>query len=148
MKKVFAMLLILTMGFGLVSCSSDDDSVSGPQFTIVGTWKVTQIFINNVEANVDDYCPYNGTFQFINGGTYVENGYEMEMVNLDCIPLDVVGGNWAKNNNSYTLTLNGGETSTVLPSTFTPIIDSDNINKFELSLSAGGIPTRLVFTKQ
>jgi len=147
MKKVFAMMLAMTIGFGMVSCNSDDDDgVNTPQFTIHGIWKVTQIFINGVEHNVNDYCPYKGSFQFISGGTYVENGFEL--VESNCIASDPVGGTWTKNGNTYTLTLNAGATSSVLPNSFSPIVDSQNINMFELNLSAGGIPTRLVFTKQ
>lgn len=146
MKKVFAMMLALTMGLGMVSCSSDDDGGSGPVFTIHGTWKVTQVFINGVEHDVNDYCPYRGSFQFVSGGTYVENGYELD--GTDCLALDPIGGTWVKNGNTYTLTLNAGAVSSVLPNSFSPITNSSNINTFELSLSAGGIPTKLVFTKQ
>ncbi len=145
MKKLFAMLFVLTMGFGLISCSSDDDNGGGPQFTIHGTWKVTQVFINGVEHDVNDYCPYKGSFQFISGGTYVENGYEL--VETNCLSSEPIGGTWTKSGNNYTLTLNGGVASSVLPSTFTPITNTDDINKFELNLSAGGIPTKLVFRK-
>jgi hypothetical protein len=146
MKKVFALMFAFVMTLGLVSCNSDDDSGSTPQFTIVGTWKVTQLFINGVEQNVNDYCPYKGTFQFITGGTYVENGYELDGTN--CVAADVLGGTWTKSGNSYTLALNNSATSSVLPTTFSPVTNSTTINKFELNLSAGGIPTKLVFTKQ
>lgn len=146
MKKLFALLLITSFSFMSFSCSSDDDSPSGPQFTIVGTWKVTQIYINGVQGNVNDYCPYKGNFEFVDGGTYVEKGYEL--VGTDCNAKPTLGGTWIKSGNNYTLTLNGTATSTVLPSTFTPITNSENVNKFELNLSAGGIPTRLIFTKQ
>lgn len=147
MKKVFALMFAFVMGLGMISCSSDDDSSSNtPQFTIVGTWKVTQVFINGVEHNVDDYCPYKGTFQFITGGTYVENGFELD--GTTCVAADVLGGTYVKSGNNYTLTINGGSTSSVLPTTFSPITNTTTINKFELNLSAGGIPTKLVFTKQ
>lgn len=142
------MMFAFMMAFGMFSCNSDDDGKANnePQFTIVGTWKVTRIFINDVEHNVSDYCPYNGKFQFINGGTYVENPYKLDGAN--CVSAEAVGGTWTKNANLYTITLNGNATSSVLPTTFSPIVDASNINKFELNLSAGGIPTRLVFTKQ
>lgn len=147
MKNVFALMLAMFVGLGMVSCSSDDDNGSTPQFTMVGTWKVTQVFINGVEHNVDDYCPYKGTFQFVTGGTYVENGFELNNTN-DCVAKETVGGTWAKSGNTYTLTLTGNASSTVLPNSFSPITTSGVINKFELNLSAGGIPTKLVFTKQ
>ena len=144
MKKVIFLMLAMTMSLGLMSCSSDDDNSSNePQFTIVGTWKVTQLFINGVEGNVADYCSYRGTFQFINPGTFVENGYELDGTN--CMAMETAAGNWVKSGNSYTIS---NVTSTVLPATFTPITTTTNINKFELNLSAGGIPTKLVFTKQ
>lgn len=146
MKKVFALLFALSIGLGIISCSSDDDGPAEPQFTIVGTWKVTQVYINNVEFDVNEYCPYKGTFQFVNPSTYVENGFTQ--VDTNCVANEPIGGTWAKNGNNYTLSLPAGTTSTVLPATFTPIVNTNNISKFELNLSAGGIPTRLIFTKQ
>lgn len=144
MKKVIFLMLAMTMSLGFISCSSDDDNSSNePQFTIAGIWKVSQIFINGVEGNVADYCSYRGTFQFINPGTFVENGFEL--VDTTCTPIETVAGAWVKTGNSYTIS---NVTSTVLPATFTPITSTTNINKFELNLSAGGIPTKLVFTKQ
>lgn len=143
MKKVIFLMLAMTMSLGLISCSSDDDGGGNqPQFNIAGTWKVTQVFVNGVEQNVNDFCVYRGTFQFINPGTFVENGYEL-VDDTDCTALETAAGTWVKNGNSYTLS---NVTSTVLPTTFTPITNTENINKFELNLS-GGIPARLVFTK-
>lgn len=143
MKKVIFLMLAMTMSLGLMSCSSDDDSGNEPQFSIVGTWKVTQIFINGVESDVDDYCSYRGTFQFINPSTFVENGFEL--VDDVCTAKETAAGTWTKTGNSYTI---ANVTSTVLPATFTPVTNSSNINQFELNLTAGGIPTKLVLTKQ
>ncbi|WP_143736318.1 lipocalin-like domain-containing protein [Moheibacter sediminis] len=144
MKKVIFLMLAITMSLGLISCSSDDDNTSNePQFNIVGTWKVTQIFINGVESDVNNYCSYRGTFQFINPNTFVENGFEL--VENNCTAKETAAGTWTKSGNSYTI---ANVTSTVLPATFTPITTTSNISKFELNLSAGGIPTRLIFTKQ
>lgn len=143
MKKVIFLMLAMTMSLGLMSCSSDDDSGNEPQFSIVGTWKVTQIFINGVESDVDDYCSYRGTFQFINPSTFVENGFEL--VDDVCTAKETAAGIWTKTGNSYTI---ANVTSTVLPATFTPVTNSSNINQFELNLTAGGIPTKLVLTKQ
>lgn len=144
MKKVIFLMLAMTMSLGMISCSSDDDTGNNePQFSIVGTWKVSQIFINGVESDVDNYCSYRGTFQFINPSTFVENGFEL--IDEVCTAKETAAGTWTKSGNSYTIT---NVTSTVLPATFTPVTTSSNINKFELNLSAGGIPTKLVFTKQ
>lgn len=143
MKKVIFLMLAMTMSLGLMSCSSDDDSGNEPQFSIVGTWKVTKIFINGVESDVDDYCSYRGTFQFINPSTFVENGFEL--VDDVCTAKETAAGTWTKTGNSYTI---ANVTSTVLPATFTPVTNSSNINQFELNLTAGGIPTKLVLTKQ
>ncbi len=146
MKKVFALLFALSIGLGMISCSSDDDSSSTPQFTIVGTWKVTQAYFNGIEQNVADVCIYKGTAQFINGGTYVENKFDLNDADV-CVQGDAIGGTWAKSGNNYTLTFNSGQTSNLLNNTFTTVLNSDNINKFEVVSTAGGT-TRLIFTKQ
>lgn len=147
MKKVIFLMLAMSMSLGLMSCSSDDDSSNEPQFKIDGIWKVTQYFANNIEQDVDDFCAFKGNFQFVPGGTFVENGYEVEEETLNCIAKTAVGGTWVKNNNSYTITLNAGAVSTVLPNTFTPVINSNNINRFEITYTEFGQPRRIVFTK-
>src|SRR5690606_15619000 len=146
MKKVFALMFVLLMGVSMVSCSSDDDSPAAPQFSILGTWKVSKVYINGVEQNEDDFCSYKGTFQFVSPNTYVENGFEV--VGENCVAKDPIGGTWAKSGNTYTLRLPAGTSSTVLPLTFTPVTNSNNIYKFQFTFTTAGIHTTSVLEYQ
>lgn len=146
MKKVIFLMLALTMGLGVISCSSDDDSGNQPQFNIVGTWKVTAQYINNTQQDISDVCAFKGNVKFISGGTYTEDVW-MEDDTTACHLEETIGGTWVKSGNSYTvnITTEGGES--ILPATFTPTI-GENISQFEISASSLGTTTRLVFTKQ
>lgn len=148
MKKVIFLMLAMSMSLGLMSCSSDDDSSNEPQFTIQGVWKVSQYFANNVEQDIDDYCAFKGSFQFVAPNVFVENGFEVVEGTTNCVAKTAISGTWVKNNNSYTLTFASGVASTVFPNTFTTITNSSNLNKFEITYTEFGQPRRLVFTKQ
>lgn len=147
MKKIHYLIFVLVTVFGTISCSSDDDSSSNqPQFSIVGTWKVTQQIINGVQQDVEAMCSFKGNVKFVNGGTYVEDIYNLNSENA-CVLSETIGGTWEKHGDSYSLNIvEGGELS-ILPSTFTPTTDVNNLNKFEISHTALGTTTRLVFTK-
>lgn len=72
MKKVFAVLLILTVGLGITSCSSDDDS-DGPNYSVVGKWNITSYTIDGQER---EDCAMNGVRQFKTDGSYLQDEYE------------------------------------------------------------------------
>lgn len=146
MKKVFAILFALTLGFGMISCSSDDDA-GGPEFTIHGTWKVTGKFINDVSQDISGECIYKGNVKFISGGTFVEDVWTEEQ-NVACHLDETIGGNWTKSGNNYTVTITTQGGTSILPNTFTTITESGVINKFEIKETSLGTTTRLVFTKQ
>lgn len=139
-------MMAMTMSLGLMSCSSDDDSSNEPQFTIVGTWKVTAQYINNVPQDISDVCAFKGNVKFISGGTYTEDVWTEEE-GVACHLDETIGGTWTKNGNSYNITIStvGGES--ILPGTITPIV-GDDITKFEITGSSLGTTTKLVFTKQ
>lgn len=73
MKKVFLVMLGLALGLGMMSCSSDDDS--GPMYSIVGKWKITQYTIN---GDPFEECSLNGIRQFKNDGVYLQDDYELD----------------------------------------------------------------------
>lgn len=140
-------MLAITLSLGMISCSSDDEGSDQPQFNIVGTWKVTAQYINNTPQDISDICIFKGNVKFINGGTFTEDIW-MESDVMDCHLHETIGGTWAKNGNSYTVNITTQGVESILPSTFTPTINNDNITQFEISETSLGTTTRLVFTKQ
>jgi len=147
MKKVFALMLISFLGFGLVSCNSDDDGNNEPEFSIVGTWKVTEKYINNEIQDISGECVYNGNIKFINGGTYVEDIY-METDDVPCSLVETIGGTWSKSGNNYTLHITTQGYESMMPETFTAEVEGTDFNHFEISETSLGTTTTLVFTRQ
>ena len=146
MKKVFAMMLALTLGLGMVSCSSDDDG-NQPQFSIIGTWKVTEKYVDGNIQDISDDCIYNGTIKFINGGTYVEDVFE-ETEEQPCSLVETIGGTWSKSGNNYTLNITTQGYESMMPTTFTAVVDGNDLNHFEISETSLGTTTTIVFSKQ
>lgn len=147
MKKIHYLIFALIIAISTISCSSDDDSPNNePQFSIVGTWKVTQQFINGVQQDIEPICNFKGNVKFVNGGTYVEDIYALNSSN-SCVLSETIGGTWEKHGDSYKINVSEGGDLSILPLNFTPTTDSDNFNKFEISHTALGTTTRLVFTK-
>lgn len=147
MKNVFALMLAMFVGLGMVSCSSDDDNGSTPQFTMVGTWKVTGKFINDTPQDISNDCVYKGNVKFISGGTYVEDVWTEEE-NVACHLDETIGGNWTKSGNNYTVNITTQGATSILPNSFTAILENGVINKFEIKETSLGTTTRLVFSKQ
>lgn len=147
MKKLLGLLLLAGFMTFFVGCSSDDDGPAAPQFTIVGTWKVTGKLINNEPQDISDICVYKGNMKFVNGGVYVEDVWSEDDEN-PCHLEETIGGNWEKNGDSYTvsITTEGGES--LLPAQFTPILEQGEINRFKISATILGTTTTLIFTKQ
>ena len=106
MKKVFALMLISTLGFGLVSCSSDDDGDSGPNYSVVGKWNITSYTING--ESFED-CSLNGIRQFKTDGTYLQDEYvENEQTGICEETLDSpLIGTWQKSNNNLKTSVSG-----------------------------------------
>lgn len=147
MKKVFALTLVSFLGFGLFSCNSDDDSNPEAQFSIVGTWKVTEKYINGNIQDISEECVYNGGIKFINGGTYVEDVY-METDEVPCTLVETIGGTWSKSGNNYTLNITTQGYESMMPETFIAEIDGTDYSHFEISETSLGTTTTLVFTRQ
>ncbi len=140
-------MFALTISLGFISCSSDDDGGNQPQFSIIGTWKVTAQYINNTQQDISDVCAFKGNVKFISGGTFTEDVW-MEGDAMPCHLEETIGGTWVKNGSSYTVNITTTGGVSILPATFTPVIENGVINKFEISASSLGTTTRLVFTKQ
>ncbi|MBA5628303.1 hypothetical protein [Moheibacter lacus] len=105
MKKVFAMLFALSLGLGMLSCSSDDDGGDGPNYSVVGRWEITNYTVN---GTVVEECSNNGTRQFRTDGSYLqdefiedENGVCTETLNSPVI------GSYTKSGDNLNVTISG-----------------------------------------
>lgn len=81
MKKVLALLFAITIGFGLNSCSSDDDA-GIPEYSVVGKWKIEQYTVNGIEV---EQCENKGVRQFKNDGVYLQDDYEIDPETEVCL---------------------------------------------------------------
>ena len=81
MKKVLALLFVITIGFGLNSCSSDDDA-GIPEYSVVGKWKIEQYTVNGIEV---EQCENRGVRQFKNDGVYLQDDYEIDPETEVCL---------------------------------------------------------------
>lgn len=137
MKKVFAMMLALTVGFGVVSCSSDDDSPSGPNYSVVGKWEITHYTVGGTAV---DECSNNGIRQFKPDGTLIQEEF-----------LEDESGNCIESENSPligTYTKSGDDLSTTVGGV-TKHYDLDFVNesKFTLTEEYNNVDFVYTFTK-
>ncbi len=130
-------MLISSLGFGLVSCSSDDDG-GGPNYSVVGKWKVTSYTVNG--ASMED-CTLNGVRQFKNDGTYLQDDY-MEDENGNCTETEdsPLIGTYTKSGDDLTTNLDG----------LTKVYGIEFISetKFELTETFNNIDFVYTYTKQ
>jgi len=106
MKKVFAILFALTISLGMISCSSDDDSGSGPNYSVVGKWEITErVFDGNP---VEIPCELNGTRQFQPNGTYLQDEFVSNPDTGECEETEdsPLIGSYNKSGNNFTTTIN------------------------------------------
>lgn len=105
MKKVFAMMLALTIGLGVVSCSSDDDNGGGPSYSVVGKWEITNYTVGG--TSVED-CSIEGMRQFKPDGTLLQEEFEVDE-NGECIETEnsPLIGTYTKSGDDLSTTMNG-----------------------------------------
>lgn len=108
MKKVYFAFLIFFLSFSITSCKSDDNS-SG-QDLLIGTWKINQELVNDIEQDLG--CDANSTFEFRSNFTFIVNGYD-EDGSSGCILDETIEGTWLKlNDTQYSFTDTDNVTST------------------------------------
>lgn len=138
MKKIAALLFALTIGFGLNSCSSDDDD-NLPNYTVVGKWKITKYTIDGV---ISENCSNKGVRQFKNDGVYLQDDYEINPVTEICeeSPDSPLIGTYTKSVDKVKTTL-GAITKTY-------DLDFINENTFTLTESYNDIDFVYTYTRQ
>ena len=107
MKKVFALMLVSFVGFGLFSCNSDDDNGNNdPVYSVEGRWEVTGFFINGSSQELS--CELQGIRQFKADNTYLQEEFISDG-NGGCVETSnsPVIGTWNKNGTVLKTTLPG-----------------------------------------
>lgn len=105
MKKVFAILFALTLGFGLISCSSDDDNGGGPNYSVVGKWIISNYTVGG--TSVED-CITEGIRQFKPDGTLIQEHFEENEAGV-CVETEnsPLIGTYTKSGNNLSTTIDG-----------------------------------------
>ena len=111
MKKLLVLISILIVAISLKSCSSSDSDEIQYEGNIIGKWRLSQLFINNVDLQISE-CEKKMTIEVFENGTYIENDYLYNDTDTECILYDVVNGTWESLGNSN-YKMSGLNTTTV-----------------------------------
>lgn len=111
MKKLLVLISILIVAISLKSCSSSDSDEIQYEGNIIGKWRLSQLFINNVDQQISE-CEKKMTIEVFENGTYIENDYLYNETDTECLLFDVVNGTWESLGNSN-YKMSGLNTATV-----------------------------------
>ena len=137
---------LLLIGFLAVSCNNDDDSSDGNVDVIVGTWKVSDVWMDSVSVYDQllevAYCPLQNEYNFMNDYTLQIDTFEEGITPENCVPGTAQTGSWSVANNIYSVTFDDtGETSSS-PVAF------QNDNTFTTETTFEGQHVVMEFTRQ
>lgn len=112
MKKLMLFIGVFIAAILFNSCSNNDDG-NGPQSTdkIVGTWRLSALYIENINQQVNE-CEKKMTIEVFDNGTYIEKDYEYNELLTECMLYDQVNGTWESLGNS-TYKMSGLDTESV-----------------------------------
>lgn len=139
MRKFAVLLFVMSLTFGLSSCSSDDDD-NLPNYTVVGKWKISNYTINGETMN--EVCENKGIRQFKNDGTYLQDDYEINPQTELCTESgdSPLIGTYTKSVDKVSTTL-GGMTKTY-------DLDFIDENKFTLTETYNNIDFVYTYSRQ
>lgn len=147
MKKLrFMMLPILLLGILTASCNNDDDSSGSGDDVIVGTWKISNVWVGE-ESIYDEllstnFCAMQNLYNFMADNSLEIDTFEEGITPENCVIGVQQTGSWSKNNNVYTVTFDdSGETSS-------SVVEFQNNNKFTTQTTFQGQNVLLEFSRQ
>jgi len=108
MKKFVLFLSILFVAVSFNSCNNDDDDNLD---MIIGKWHLSQLFINNVDLQLDE-CDKKMTIEVFENGTYIEKDFGYNETLTECLQIDIVNGTW-ENTGSSMYKMSGLNTSAI-----------------------------------
>lgn len=106
----FIFIPLLFLELLTLSCNNDDDN-SGNVDRIVGSWKISDVRVDdtsvyNVLINTPEGCFLNSKFHFYNDYTFKTNPYEVNFDN-NCVEQPEQMGTWSRDGDVYTYVLEG-----------------------------------------
>jgi len=110
MKKILLLMSALIMAISFNSCSDDNDDNQNSE-KIVGIWRLSQLYINNIDQQINE-CEKKMTIEVFENGTYIEKDYEYNELLTECLLYDQVNGTWENLGNSM-YTMSGLDTPSV-----------------------------------
>ena len=99
MKNLVVFTGMLIALLVLNSCSSNDDESDQNPDKILGVWRLEQLFIDNVDLQVNE-CEKKTTIEVFENGKYTERDYEYNEALTECTQYDLVNGSWDNLGNS------------------------------------------------
>lgn len=144
MKKMkFLILPLILIGLIGVSCSSDDDSGQDNNVDlIVGTWKITDVWIGGQSVyeliQMTNPCPLQNKFIFGNDFSVRVETFVSDDTGNGCVPDEVQNGNWSKEGSTYYVSSEGQTTQSEVEflddNNFTLIVEFEGESaKFKLT---------------
>jgi hypothetical protein len=126
----FLILPLLVLCLFANSCSSDDNSNDNVD-TIVGTWKVTDVWQNGVSVYIllqmVAPCPLKNKYILANDYSMKVETFETVGETNECTPGETQNGNWSKDGSTYYVSFEGQTTNTEVEfldnNNFTTIIE-------------------------
>ncbi|MBW7870034.1 MAG: lipocalin family protein [Flavobacteriia bacterium] len=108
----FLILPLFLIGIFGVSCSSDDDSGQGENVDlIVGTWKITDVWMGGQSVyaliQMTNPCPLQTKFIFENDFSVRVETFVAADSGDGCVPDEVQNGNWSKEGSTYYVSSEG-----------------------------------------
>lgn len=88
----------LIMAISFNSCSDDNDDNQNSE-KIVGIWRLSQLYINNIDQQINE-CEKKMTIEVFENGSYIEKDYEYNEALTECMLYDQVNGTWENLGNS------------------------------------------------
>lgn len=98
MKKLILLIGVIIIAISFNSCSSDTNDNQNLD-KIIGKWQISQLFVNNVDQQVNE-CEKKMTIEVFENGSYIEKDYEYNEALTECMLYDQVNGTWENLGNS------------------------------------------------
>ena len=139
----FLILPLLVLGLFATSCSSDDDSNDNVD-TIVGTWKVTDVWQNGVSVyallQMVAPCPLENKYILANDYSMKVETFETVGETNECTPGETQNGNWSKEGSTYFVSFEGQTTNSE--------VDFLDNNNFTTTIEVEGEQAKVKLTRQ